>query len=1707
MWRPSSAPAKVSLRGTCLSSACFCCCGYKTERGGSHVLKMPSQRPFLTENDTGIYVCPPIPPTGLEASLPSERPCERPSIFCSALMSAFSLPPRLPSLSREASAEGVSELRDRIGPSNNRSPTVEEFSSESDCSIAHFFSPRPDSAGSAGVMEFREEDRQASASLVFSSLSPSLSPSSSASPRVHSMAKGDAHEDDGNRTGKKAMTSRLEKKMRTVDGHEEGEENELFKSPLQSFSVGSGEEEAGPPDLDKHRFQVPSAAPAARAGFTSPISFGSSSSSFSSPIPSASPDFLRSAPLESCPSTLPPAATQPRCEMLPVRRAATSSYTIPTFGQPASGPGDTSASGVDCFPNLVSPRTSSTPFSSPPFRGDGPSSPHPAPAFTHHRRVPPVIAPSERKNSPVTSRSFSSLPCAAPLVASVFAGAQAPPASPSPLPALTSSDPRSPWRAVAPLVHRVGFASSTLSCSSSSLDSFLAESKFKESRRKELLTGAISSVVQSREYESESPESHAGSGTSSDLFPPALSSPFSCSYLPSSLKSPHCSTSAVTSSPEVKASVRDSKVGASVGFSRKYEVDTESALRHEMADIQQRVDTPDPTNNNTEDSTRPDSHGLYSRLHCPSSVEEQAKGPRCAAATVEHSEALQLTSEGLREGVCLAVTPLWPSVDNAAKGLACVSPASSGSGSERRSDYNVDIEASSAFLSCSPNPSSRCFSKRSLVLAGAVSRPFTGHVEGSEKAVDVVTPREERASSTEEEPRKTPERGDESEDQEEKEVIGEDALSLVGTEGGRRVSDERREVCSSPRPVSLPGKEVGSPLQSPSCSSPSCSASSSLSSPLYGCSRKETPAKDSLQENVDICAATISLPLSRRTVSPQTSLRLRRLALKVSPLAPDSGAERRSEVEVLRTSRENATSLNCDVVEDEQETAVEFLLQGHGTLWSDSESVPNADATLLTGVGDSAGGSALDRSIQENERTSQPSVSQAANSEIFRSTVGQTEREVPERLGNGSDRGGESREEVDTRRKESAATQVFLGEVRNRLERYGLEKGSHIPTQGEEAKAESEVRYGQKDDPGFLAAAVSLYPSLLCPAEERPLQRIETSPPGWVPVVFRVFDTGGSLCCSCRRALLSPSETRASKGGDSAKNRVAPPRLSVYSAPAICITSSPFSPPGVSSSFSPFYTAPRRTIGSVSELKRICPDPPSRLSGIVPAARSSSRLSRGSSWSALSARRAADESTPRALPSIGGPEDENGCCAPQQAASLVTECASAPLVAVHGSESDNCSGTGGTSGEPPERCSCSALYVVGSHRLLGCWNQRSGVRLRTSPGLYPYYVSPPVLLPRHIQAIGYKFARLSRPYPCSSSVSVSPAFVKEDTPDFHSPPRTESVCHEAKAGTKVKDKDGWSILVGERHDSWFTFRSEGLAQREQQQAEQGAWQVELVSGERRLKLPHAAAVISHTFGVNDKGISRCATQTDLVEALSLCLGSSDWNVPVFLQGGRWYQVERPDPSFFTGKKGICFPSSPRGTRQTRGGTVPERSLIASLWHVLLFGFPSRWISLSPPPHAHEPETPPSSLSPESAHPSCVVASQGLLINRDFARSAGQADAVEESEASTKETWEKSEFFGFLSATAPRRSTESPEKSVSQAARDVASKNINEAGSSALWEREADQRDKQAPKFTAGSFTWCGVVALRIAELLLRGDQELYKVTTDADSKALPFVQM
>lgn len=1303
------------------------------------------------------------------------------------------------------------------------------------------------------------------------------------------------------------MTSHLGARTGTPDGREQEEENEIFKSPLQSFSIGSGEGEAGPSDPDKAQRQVFSAGCASATGFTSPVSFGSCSSSVSSPLQSASPHSLVSAPSEYSSSASSVATSSARCGKLFIRRATTSSCSIPTLQQPPSFE-DKCAGGITGCTDLAPPSASSPPFSSPPFHGDGPSFARPALALTHLRRVPPVITSSGRQNTTGTP-SPSSLPGVAPFVSFVSPSASSRSAVPFPL-FTETSDASSPTKA-ADVLLRVGLSSSAPSCSSSSLDSFLSDARITDRTGKSLITGAGFSGVHSGELEYGCRGSRAGRRISPAFSTCAVAfSPVSRASHSSSTPFRR-STSAVSCSPQARASVRGLEVVHPGGFCQDLEVDMASPGCQGMAGLQQGVGALEPSKSRTEESAGRDFDSLLSGPQRCSSVEKQAEGQLGPAAFDGPLEALQLTTEALCERGGPPVTPFFPSIDTTARDSACVSPTSfSRTGSHGSSEFNLDADAVSAFSNFSSEFSSTGrFSKQ--VLADVTSRSPTGRMKGATEGLSAVTGREETPSRGEAKTRKPFERSGtlteetigccekqtacssseevfsesrspvsslrrlasrigvctlsplfhnkgESEHQGDEAVVDDNAC-VAGLEGGRVSDEEQREMCLSLRPVSLPETADQSPPQSFSCPSPPFSPSSSNSSHLCGSPRQGTYAKNSDRKREtakSLAPVTLTLPLSRRTVSLQTSLRRRRLILKVSPFTPDSRSQRQVQEECWRAPCEVAVSPNCDALEkNEKETVVSARQEEE-----EEQLCKESNVALLPGgnpqnVQTSSGIPRLDSSAQGGETVSGPGLQAAVNYASSQSTLGQTDREGSERVGEGVHPGKSVPEEEGSRQARRGWSEVCWQE-----EQCGVSGGGHgteslTSAQGEEETiSRSEADCRQEDDPESPEADFSLYPSLVYPAEEGPLQCIDTSPASWVPVVFRVFDKGGSLCWSCRRALLCPSETSAGSGAESANRALASLQLPFSSASAISTPDPPLCSSSRVSSYVPsFSSAEPRPIGLANELNAVILDFASRLSGNVRATRASSTLptSSGSLWPSSAGFRVGDEFVPRTFPAVVLREEGNShsvvfSACRSKATPATAEFPGSCPAAEHGPESDDWPPPGSTSGGRTEQCSCSALYVVGSHRLLGSWKQKSGVRLRTSPALYPYYVSPPVLLPRHIRAIGYKFARLSKPH-AGSSPSVLSSTTEAD---ILSPSWTTSSCKRSNLGTGVDDTDALSVPVtGRLHDSWFGFPRGGGGGKVGAQEEHGAWQVELVSGERRLKLPQAAAVISHTFGM------------------------------------------------------------------------------------------------------------------------------------------------------------------------------------------------------------------------------------------------------------------
>ncbi|CBZ52704.1 conserved hypothetical protein [Neospora caninum Liverpool] len=544
---------------------------------------------------------------------------------------------------------------------------------------------------------------------------------------------------------------------------------------------------------------------------------------------------------------------------------------------------------------------------------------------------------------------------------------------------------------------------------------------------------------------------------------------------------------------------------------------------------------------------------------------------------------------------------------------------------------------------------------------------------------------------------------------------------------------------------------------------------------------------------------------------------------------------------------------------------------------------------------------------------------------------------------------------------------------------------------------------------------------------------LDTSPESAVPIIFRVFDAQGSLCPSCRRQLQPPAP-RSARRESRAEQGLA--RFSTSSLPSL---------PSLSS-FAPAF--PSFASGGASETSldlasffalngaASCQVPPGSIV-----------FGRDSPAGAGAARRRTES-----LGAVDGSRASRFFPAPETNAARFPPCRTQPetvTVSSPGSSfpsadasaekdsrhlsSTSCSPSGNANFQ---LCSCSALYVVGSPRLLGEWTKRRGVRLRTSASLFPYYVSPPVLVPRHLRAVSYRFARLSNG--ASSSVSAdsfAPSERMHETTQGR--PRSEAeggVCGEVegeesetactafaskrfsggprktengpsaanrktgavvavrsshpftlqrlteagpaagqdgegegeKEGTRQGgDAEGGAVVEISAADSswlrrarsrertrgtearakttsWFPFclgvREGNRHEREKQKRrDEGTWDVERVHGDRRLKLPHAAAVISHTFGVNDKGISRHATQHDLVQALALCLGTVDWNAPVFSQGGPWYEMEKPDRAFFVAQADASPSSS---CHWEASGTSLAGDYLSFLWSfALLF---SRW---------------------------------------------------------------------------------------------------------------------------------------------------------------------
>ncbi|PFH37784.1 hypothetical protein BESB_001260 [Besnoitia besnoiti] len=637
---------------------------------------------------------------------------------------------------------------------------------------------------------------------------------------------------------------------------------------------------------------------------------------------------------------------------------------------------------------------------------------------------------------------------------------------------------------------------------------------------------------------------------------------------------------------------------------------------------------------------------------------------------------------------------------------------------------------------------------------------------------------------------------------------------------------------------------------------------------------------------------------------------------------------------------------------------------------------------------------------------------------------------------------------------------------------------------------------GDVDDRSSTAPLSPLSCSLsFAETEELPTDALETSPEASVPVIFRVFDAQGSLCAACR-AQLQPVSQRPSPQPRSERpsrrfplhassqfsfpsrpSSSAASYLSFFSADAardgqpvlpgaiVFGRADPLGGGGEASLSSdrfedPVFFGDRRRkewrrvpslfSSSVDEMKTPAPAfmPPSSptltcSSGFSSSSPSvSQRSSSPSSSTASLARIARVEARPDSqIWAPGAPQE-------QPAFAAAWETPNPSQVAIEAA-------TAGARWSDHRRwqdCPCSALYVVGSHRLLGGWRRRRGIRLRTNPNLFPYYVSAPVLVPRHVRAIGYRFARLSGPPtaladPAGGAGSSRPPFAASaaDAPPA-SPPgpspataagekrdaarvspatgcqterekvgtlvavadlqpsllrrvpqeaetadRADAKATAAKAtaaGEKGKDKMESSAESAEREVSavvavassdpahlrradvseeradkggesgarrpkdrstfrWFSFLrraqgGKGQAKKARKKKE-GTWAVELVHGERRLKLPMTAAVISHTFGVNDKGISRHATHKDLVESLALCLGTADWNAPVFRQGGAWQVVERPDsvsafPATKAQERARAAPLSCYWDSSTVAGSGEYLSFV---WNFALLCLPSR----------------------------------------------------------------------------------------------------------------------------------------------------------------------
>ncbi|KEP66112.1 UNVERIFIED_CONTAM: hypothetical protein HHA_262990 [Hammondia hammondi] len=653
------------------------------------------------------------------------------------------------------------------------------------------------------------------------------------------------------------------------------------------------------------------------------------------------------------------------------------------------------------------------------------------------------------------------------------------------------------------------------------------------------------------------------------------------------------------------------------------------------------------------------------------------------------------------------------------------------------------------------------------------------------------------------------------------------------------------------------------------------------------------------------------------------------------------------------------------------------------------------------------------------------------------------------------------------------------------------ERGLNGDTEGVERRTETRVEWNHDmgDDDlgtdGDESCSDSHAFSFIPLTPEGTTDTLDTSPESAVPILFRVFDAQGSLCPSCRLQLQPPlrrpSARRFCRGNG-------PPRLSASSLPSLPSLASFASGSSTPSlDLSSFFATARGQVPPVSIVfaresggKDGGAAPRPRAESLGPVERTRvSRLFSGSETDSLLGAAAAD-------PTEGEVERKPQCPEAREGAQPRAACPRGDWV----SEASPLSSDRDVSSF--QRCSCSALYVVGSLRLLGEWKKRRGVRLRTSPALFPYYISPPVLVPRHLRAISYRFARLSN---ASASEDPSHEPCMHVTPEgqFASDTRGESegvkkreikgknerrnrgtlereasgdVQGELGGGSKreieiaLKDEDergsreevgneiqgeqermseaceregfpgtsgskrgelpgrvmdvvavsstqpfllqrvdregsrvaeqrgegerrleigsqgqndssekrarGAGKGEGEKAFSWFCWggsRREGNQERaKQKKRDEGTWDVELVHGDRRLKPPRSAAVISHTFGVNDKGISRHATHNDLVEGLALCLGTPDWNVPVFTQGGRWYEMERPERARFLTQSS----ASPSSCSWDASATSLSGDYLSFLWRfAVLLVSRCRW------PFA-------ACASPPDARLSCLPVSDCLL---------------------------------------------------------------------------------------------------------------------------------